>query len=54
MAISHTNQLLTCKAVFFIGLTYQECKDIVFRFIIEHSGFKGFWALRNNNRSIFM
>jgi uncharacterized protein YdeI (YjbR/CyaY-like superfamily) len=55
MAISHTNRVLTCEAVFFIGLAYQECKDIVFRFIIEHSSFKGFWPiLGNNNRSIFI
>jgi hypothetical protein len=42
MAISHTNSLLTCEAVFFIGLTYQEGKDIVFRFIIEYSSLKDF------------
>ncbi len=44
---------LPCK-LWFVGLAYQEGKDIVFRFIIEYSSFKGFWSLGNNNRSIFI
>jgi hypothetical protein len=36
----------------FVGLAYQG-KDIVFRFIIEYSSFKGFWPL-GNNRSKFI
>jgi hypothetical protein len=35
-------------------LAYQGKKDIVFRFIIEYSSFKGFWPLGNNNRPIFL
>ncbi len=40
------------KSLEFVGLAYQG-KDIVFRFIIEYSSFKGFWPL-GNNRSIFI
>jgi len=36
--------------VHFVGLAYQGT-DIVSRFIIEYSCFKGFWHLGNNNRS---
>jgi hypothetical protein len=40
----------------FIGLAYQEGKDIVFRFIyIEYSSLRDFYRpLGNNNRSIFI
>jgi hypothetical protein len=38
----------------FVGLAYQEGKDIVFRFIIEYSSLMDFYRpLGNNNRSIF-
>jgi hypothetical protein len=39
----------------FVGLAYQEGKDIVFRFIIEYSSLRDFYgSLGNNNRSIFI
>jgi len=39
----------------FVGLAYQEGKDIVFRFIIEYSSLMDFYRPlgSNNNRSIF-
>jgi hypothetical protein len=37
----------------FVGLAYQEGKDIVFRFILEYSSLRDFSPLGKNNRSIF-
>jgi hypothetical protein len=46
--------VLALWVVFCWPCAYQG-KDIVFRFIIEYSSFKGFWPLRsNNNTSIFI
>jgi hypothetical protein len=47
--------------LFFIGITYQGKKDIVFRFIIEYSSLRDFYRPlgnnnnnNNNNRFIFV
>jgi hypothetical protein len=52
--MKYLNAYLDCWI--FIGLAYYQGKDIVFRFIIEYSSLRGFWALGNNNNrsSIFI